>query len=133
MEFPTRGFFLHARNNVSAGEEVFISYGKRSNDRFFQIYGFLEPDNPIIEVMLSFDIKLDNQLLGGLKSEMLGSKVNRSYLINKDFDCDLVHELLSFLRIVLFDEVKNVGKLHKLKDTYILNSKIPIISKQNEF
>jgi hypothetical protein len=28
------------------GEQVFISYGKQSNDRFLQYYGFVEPDNP---------------------------------------------------------------------------------------
>lgn len=31
---------------VNAGEEVFISYGARSNDQLLQYYGFVESDNP---------------------------------------------------------------------------------------
>ncbi len=30
----------------SKGEQVFISYGKQSNDRLLQFYGFVEDDNP---------------------------------------------------------------------------------------
>lgn len=29
-----------------AGEQVFISYGPRSNDHLLQRYGFVEPNNP---------------------------------------------------------------------------------------
>lgn len=29
-----------------AGEQVFISYGRRSNDELLQRYGFVESDNP---------------------------------------------------------------------------------------
>lgn len=31
---------------VAAGQQVYISYGTRSNDQLLQYYGFVEPDNP---------------------------------------------------------------------------------------
>lgn len=35
-----------AQSGWEAGEQVFISYGPRSNDHLLQRYGFVEPSNP---------------------------------------------------------------------------------------
>ncbi|CAN0408079.1 unnamed protein product, partial [Discosporangium mesarthrocarpum] len=34
------------KNGWEAGDEIFISYGPRSNDRLLQRYGFVEQANP---------------------------------------------------------------------------------------
>mmetsp|Transcript_31311 Transcript_31311/g.52361 ORF Transcript_31311/g.52361 Transcript_31311/m.52361 type:complete len:678 (+) Transcript_31311:58-2091(+) len=39
-------FELRAGRNYRAGQQVFISYGKQSNDRLLQYYGFVEENNP---------------------------------------------------------------------------------------
>lgn len=39
---PVMGF----QKAWKAGEQVFISYGARTNDLLLQRYGFIEPDNP---------------------------------------------------------------------------------------
>lgn len=44
---PTCGWvFSRGQRGWEAGEQVFISYGPRSNDHLLQRYGFVEPSNP---------------------------------------------------------------------------------------
>lgn len=56
-------FELRILKDYQPGEQVFISYGKPSNDRLLQFYGFVEPGNPndlydfgatLPEVLLSY-------------------------------------------------------------------------------
>lgn len=53
----------------SAGDQIFISYGQQSNDRFLQYYGFIEERNPndlydfgenIVDLLLKWGERLDN-------------------------------------------------------------------------
>lgn len=46
FEFFGDAYSLSLAQSVEAGEELFISYGKRSNDQLLQYYGFVEVDNP---------------------------------------------------------------------------------------
>jgi hypothetical protein len=39
------GSFELSTQAYAAGDEIFISYGKQSNDRLLQYYGFVEQDN----------------------------------------------------------------------------------------
>lgn len=45
-EYFTERFVVAAGEDYQAGDQVFISYGKQSNDSFLQYYGFVEDDNP---------------------------------------------------------------------------------------
>ena len=45
-EYFGNGFSATVNRRFVAGEEVCISYGKRSNDQLMQFYGFTETDNP---------------------------------------------------------------------------------------
>lgn len=56
-------FEVSTKKSYSIGDQVFISYGKQSNDRFLQYYGFVEADNPsdvydygigVLEVLLKY-------------------------------------------------------------------------------
>ena len=47
-------FEVRVDQSYGEGEQVFISYGKQSNDRLLQFYGFVEADNPFD----SFDFNL---------------------------------------------------------------------------
>ena len=40
------GRFQLFTGEYSPGEQIFVSYGKQSNDRLLQYYGFVEPSNP---------------------------------------------------------------------------------------
>eukprot|EP00177_Eucheuma_denticulatum_P005839 GFKZ01010652.1.p1 GENE.GFKZ01010652.1~~GFKZ01010652.1.p1 ORF type:complete len:467 (+),score=54.47 GFKZ01010652.1:139-1539(+) len=45
-EYFSEKFVVQAGENYEEGEQVFISYGRQSNDSFLQYYGFVEEDNP---------------------------------------------------------------------------------------
>jgi len=46
FEYFGNAYSLALQSSVGAGEEIFISYGSRSNDQLLQYYGFVEVDNP---------------------------------------------------------------------------------------
>ena len=46
FEFFGNAYSLCLTEKVAAGDELFISYGARSNDQLLQYYGFVEVDNP---------------------------------------------------------------------------------------
>ena len=58
-----RAFVLEARRDFAPGEEVCISYGQKSNLRYFVNYGFVLPDNPQDTVPLRIQAK-DLRALG---------------------------------------------------------------------
>lgn len=39
-------FVMRAREDISKGQEIRISYGKKHNDNLFQFFGFIESSNP---------------------------------------------------------------------------------------
>jgi len=45
-EYFTNSFACGVNQGSSPGEQVFISYGRRSNDQLLLYYGFVENDNP---------------------------------------------------------------------------------------
>eukprot|EP00586_Coscinodiscus_wailesii_P004594 CAMPEP_0172485962 /NCGR_PEP_ID=MMETSP1066-20121228/14264_1 /TAXON_ID=671091 /ORGANISM="Coscinodiscus wailesii, Strain CCMP2513" /LENGTH=509 /DNA_ID=CAMNT_0013251567 /DNA_START=113 /DNA_END=1642 /DNA_ORIENTATION=+ len=46
LEYFTGGYSLSALRDLQQGEQVYITYGDRSNDQLLQYYGFIEKDNP---------------------------------------------------------------------------------------
>ena len=46
FEYFANAYSLSSDENISQGNQVFISYGTRSNDQLLQYYGFIESDNP---------------------------------------------------------------------------------------
>lgn len=45
-EYFSEKFVVQAGEDYEEGDQVFISYGRQSNDSFLQYYGFVEEDNP---------------------------------------------------------------------------------------
>jgi len=45
-EYFTNSFACGVSQGSAPGEQVFISYGRRSNDQLLLYYGFVESDNP---------------------------------------------------------------------------------------
>jgi len=52
------GFVVTALKNIACGEQIFDSYGKKCNSRFFVNYGFSLENNPNNECMLRFYLDL---------------------------------------------------------------------------
>jgi hypothetical protein len=61
LEFFQNAYSLAITTPVASGDQVFISYGTRSNDQLLQYYGFCETDNPhdvyILPPLREWDIR----------------------------------------------------------------------------
>ncbi|PRW44382.1 Histone-lysine N-methyltransferase setd3 [Chlorella sorokiniana] len=82
-----------ATRDISAGEEVLLSYGERGNDDFLLHYGFVPPRNPHDDVTLFTDIEsaidwwMDTFLpLGALPPERLQAAINSAYTSAEEQD-----------------------------------------------
>lgn len=60
FEFFGNAYSLAVESTVPRNQQLFISYGERSNDQLLQYYGFVEPDNPsdvyIMPALRNWDI-----------------------------------------------------------------------------
>lgn len=59
-EYFTEKFVVAAGEDYQVGNQVFISYGKQSNDSFLQYYGFVEDNNPAETYV--FSPKIENAM-----------------------------------------------------------------------
>lgn len=60
FRYFTESFEVLSADVYAPGDQVFISYGKQSNDSFLQYYGFVEADNPAETYV--FDSEIAQQL-----------------------------------------------------------------------
>jgi hypothetical protein len=87
FEYFTNTYTLAVQANaqVAAGEQIFISYGARSNDQLLQYYGFVEADNPndvyIMPPLGSWDIEALEQACGRKFMEGRLGKLERAQLL----------------------------------------------------
>lgn len=70
-----KGFVIESLEDIARGEQVYDSYGRKCNSRFFLNYGFIVLDNDANEVAikLRFD-ENDNNLK--LKEDMMLEKID---------------------------------------------------------
>lgn len=54
---------IQALEDIARGEQVYDSYGRKCNSRFFLNYGFINKDNDANEVALRISFDLDDPLL----------------------------------------------------------------------
>ena len=70
---------------VSPGEEIYISYGTRSNDQLLQYYGFVEPNNPhdvyVMPPLRDWDIQALEEACGRTFSAGRLGKLDRAGLL----------------------------------------------------
>ena len=89
-EFFADAYSLSATQTTSSGEEIFISYGSRSNDQLLQYYGFVETDNPhdvyIMPPLREWDIAALEEKCGGPFAPGRLGKLERAGLLGKSLD-----------------------------------------------
>ena len=63
-----------ARNNIEKGQQVYDSYGAKSNFELLSDYGFIDSSNKVVTSSM-LDVELDEgDPIFALKKEILGSK-----------------------------------------------------------
>ena len=132
-------FIIQAIDNIKQGNEIFDSYGKKTNARFLLNYGFCLEDNDTSEYLLSVELTKDYPLFN-LKKIFFQNENDlvRCFNLNNNFYESQIIELLSFLRFLLFDGDVNVlykainNSLNYHNEQPLLFYYIPPLSKENE-
>ena len=98
------GFVIEALKDIERNEQVYDSYGKKCNSRFFLNYGFIVENNDGNEVPIKIyypesDDKKD------MKKEMINDLSEfKKFRVTDSFNDNIMHEFLSWLRFVEYDE-----------------------------
>ena len=101
-------FVIQAIDDIKEGNEIFDSYGKKTNARFLLNYGFCLEENDTSEYLLNIDFN-NNYPLFDIKKQIFRNEFENNYNINRNFCLNnniyesQIIELLSFLRFILFD------------------------------
>jgi len=97
-----KGFTITSLRTISRGEEVYDSYGRKCNSRFFVNYGFTLEENEDNEVVIRVALPKDDPHYS-LKIRYLGGReasANREFQIPSNYKEKKTRELFSFLRFV---------------------------------
>jgi histone-lysine N-methyltransferase SETD3 len=96
------GFTITTLKTVNRGEELFDSYGRKCNSRFFVNYGFALENNEDNEVVFKFGLKKDDpqyamkvRFLGGNEASAL-----REYQVPANYREKKTKEMFAFLRFL---------------------------------
>ena len=116
-------FVIQAIDNIKAGEEIFDSYGKKTNARFLLNYGFCLEDNDTSEYLLTIEFNEEYPLYD-IKKNFFQNKSDfiRCFNLSNNFYESQIIELLSFLRFILFEgDINVLYKIISQSSNYINN------------
>jgi histone-lysine N-methyltransferase SETD3 len=98
------GFVIEALKDIPRNEQVYDSYGKKCNSRFFLNYGFIVENNDGNEVPIKvYYPESDDKK--EMKKEMIHDNSDfKKFRVTDNFNENIMHEFMSWLRFVEFDE-----------------------------
>lgn len=95
-----KGFLITSLTNIRRNSEIFDSYGRKCNSRFFVNYGFSLEFNLDNEALMSFELP-KNDPHYNIKARFLSqSGVSRDFQISRLYKEKKVKECFSYLRIL---------------------------------
>ena len=97
-------FVIQATEDIKEGNEIFDSYGRKTNARFLLNYGFCLEDNDTSEFLITVNFN-ENYPLYEQKKKYFQNEYElvRRFNLNNNFYESQIIELLSFLRFILFE------------------------------
>jgi len=104
-------FMVNATRDYAVGDQVFDSYGPKSNFELLSVYGFLLPDNPIKAMSLHFSFK-ENNLVHSIVEPLLRNQ-DPKYQVIVIRENHIPVELLRAFRLSVmeFSELDHVNKV----------------------
>lgn len=137
------GFTIEAKIEIERGEQVYDSYGRKCNSRYFLNYGFVVEDNDANEVPITISLREDDPLYS-VKADILKNCRSKTIRVTEDLtEKNMIH-FFSFLRFVSFKGDPMVlykfqiqeGSLKRTdednEENYFRCSNVPPISAENE-
>jgi histone-lysine N-methyltransferase SETD3 len=106
-----QAFTITALEDITAGLEIFDSYGKKCNTRFLLNYGFIVDNNDSNEYPVTLELDESHPLFIE-KLDILGSDFKRKFRLQENMLESQVIDFFSFLRFVYFDG--DIDKLYKI-------------------
>jgi histone-lysine N-methyltransferase SETD3 len=101
-----QGFIIEAMEDIKRGEQVYDSYGKKCNHRFFLNYGFINLNNDANEFPFKVYYEEDaDEKITNLKKEMIKDEADfKKFRVVANLEEKIMHEFFSWLRFALYDE-----------------------------
>ena len=137
------GFVIESKVNIQRGDQVYDSYGRKCNSRYFLNYGFVVENNEADEVPM--EIKMDEtDPLYSVKYKLLGNCSEKTIRVAEDLNEKNMTHFFSFLRFIhvkgdamtlyklKFEENNSKKKDEDNEDDSFQCSDIPFISIENE-
>ena len=128
-------FVVEAIKDINKNEEIFDSYGNKSNSRFLLNYGFLiEDNNNFNEINLEIDFNKKIILNYEDKLKIINKAPNKKGFYNfiLKYDFSKLEDLLSFIRIMLYDKEMNLFYIYLENGRKINKYYFPYIDKNLE-
>ncbi len=96
-----KGFIIESKEDIQRGDQIYDSYGKKCNSRFFLNYGFIVENNDANEVPLK--IKFDeNDDLYSVKLKLVGFVDPKPIRVCEDLGERNMQHFFSYLRFAEF-------------------------------
>ena len=97
-------FVIQAIEDINAGDEIYDSYGKKCNSRFFLNYGFIVEKNENNEY--PFTIELSTDVVNyEFKFQLIDTKTSvKTFRLPMNLDECIVKDFLSFLRFIYYED-----------------------------
>jgi len=103
--------------DIKRGEQVYDSYGKKCNHRFFLNYGFINLNNDANEFPFKIYYDEDDTTIK-MKKDLIGDEADfKKFRVVANLEERVMHEFLSWLRFVLFNE--NIALIYQYKGAAI--------------
>lgn len=127
------GVIFNALEKIPKGEQIYTSYGTKSNFQLLTQYGFVEKHNHVKQPLFLRHIAVfENDPNKDLKLEFLNKAPHFQLMINENIDAKQTQEALSVLRVIYFDDIENVHKLMGQVDRYNQMKHVAPISNRAE-
>ena len=108
-----KGFIIEAVDEIKRGEQVYDSYGKKCNSRFFLNYGFIVDNNDANEIPLKIYYSANDQFKK-MKQDMIADTSEfKKFRVQESLNENIMLEFFSWLRFVEYDE--NITLLYQYK------------------
>ena len=97
-------FIVQAIEDIWIGQEIFDSYGKKTNSRFLLNYGFSLENNDMGEYPLTIFFNSEYPLFS-IKKKLFKNEYDfiKTFNLNNKFQESQILELISYLRFLLYD------------------------------
>ena len=133
FEETTNSFTIKSRSNVLKGEEVFDSYGIKSNRNYLLYYGFTINNNTYNKFKVEILLKLNNDQCFNIKQTLLGkNNSTKLFILGLNLLDARVQKFFSSLRLIFYNNSDcYIDRLNNLK-LELKTTKNKPISLENE-